>query len=242
VTGPVLVIGASGEVGEGIVSAFLDAGMEVTAAARSRDGLDAMAERLGYPGDLSLHTGSVANMDEAEDLAQAAGRFSSVVIAVNAPRQANRLNALSPDELAALIHADVLTHFIALRTFAPRLSRFGCFLGVGGGAADFVLTSGVYMSMAQAALRQLYRGFALEQGDRGPAIRELIVASVVAGRNHGQADPTWVTPVEIGRAAAAIVQAPSRHDGTIWRIGYRDRTGQPSFGREEDAQVKVLPL
>lgn len=240
--GPVLVIGATGEVGEGIVAQLVRAERDVIAVARRAEALDALVERLGHPAHLRTSCGSIADMAAAGELADAAGQIGAVIVAVNAPRTPERLSEMAPDRLATLLQSDLLTHFIALRTFVPRLPHDGCFVGIGGGAADFILDGGIALSMAQAALRQMYRGFAHELGDDGPAVRELIVASVVAGRAHGQADPLWVTPDEIGERVLGIIDNPRGFPGPIWRIARRDESGVPVFGCEQTNPAKVLPL
>ncbi len=238
----VLVIGGAGEVGEGIVEALLEDGQEVIAAGRTSASLERLAKRLAHFPTLRTLVGSVAGMTEAAQLADAAGPLRVVVVAVNAHRKPVRLTSLSPEALAALLHADLLSHFSAIRTFLPRLPHGGCLIGIGGGAADFILEEGVHLSMAQAALRQMYRGIAQEQAADGAAVRELIVASVVAGRKHGDADPLWVTPLEIGRRIAEMVAAPASFPATVWRIARRGASGQPEFGPEPAAAARALPL
>ncbi|MCG2840916.1 SDR family oxidoreductase [Sandaracinobacter sp. RS1-74] len=238
-----MVIGASGEVGEGVVAALLTAGREVVAAARDKAGLESLAGRLGHPSRLRLLAGSVADDGAAQRLAVEAGAVSHVVVAVNGQRKPLRLKALDTPAMAALLAADLLSHHAAVRCFLPRLPRHGCLVGIGGGSADFILDGGVPMSMAQAALRQMYRGFAHEREGDVPALRELIVASVVAGRRHGEdADPDWVTAGEIGGLVADMLKDPARYPGTIWRIARRGADGRPVVAPEAAAAARTLPL
>lgn len=241
---PVLVIGATGEVGEGIVAALIGGGHAVIAAARRAEGLAALAGRLGHPSALRLQAGSLESDEAAAALAAAAGPVGAVVVAVNAQRRPARLADLDTPALAALVAADLFSHYAAARCFLPRLPEEGAFIGIGGGSADFILDGGVAMSMAQAGLRQMYRGLAHERGhgSDAPALRELIIASVVAGRAHGQADPAWVTAREIGEQVRAMIERPAAFPGTVWRIARRDASGHPVVTAEPLASARALPL
>lgn len=239
---PVLVIGASGEVGEGIAAALLDAGRSVIAVARSTSGLDALQERLGRSERLSTLIGLVDDDAAATRLADAAGPVAAVVVAVNGFRKPSRLADIDSETMAALLRGDLLSHYAALRCFLPRLPADGAFIGIGGGSADFILNGGVYMSMAQAALRNLYRGHAHERPDDAPHLRELIIASIVAGRKHSQADPLWVTPREVGEQVCAMIERPADFPGPVWRFGRRDHTGKPVVTREGGGNARTLPL
>lgn len=242
-TAPVLVIGASGEVGEGVTAALLDAGRRVVAAARSQDNLNALSARLGAPAGLSLAVGSLASDVEAATLADCVGPVSAVVVAVNGSRRMSRLVDIDAPTMASLLHGDLLSHFAAVRCFLPRLPRTGCFIGIGGGSADFILEGGVYMSMAQAALRQMYRGFAHERAGDAPALRELIIASVVAGRHHNtDVDPSWVTAREVGAQVVAMIDSPAAFPGPVWRISRRDNSGRPVVSCENGGDARALPL
>ncbi|QQN75314.1 NAD(P)H-binding protein [Croceicoccus sp. YJ47] len=236
------MIGASGEVGEGVVRQLLAAGHDAVGSARGQAGLDALITRLGHPARLTTVRGSLASVASALALADAVGPVDAVIVAVNAMRAPSRLDTLTPEALAHHMHADVLTHFIAVRVFLPLLPKHGCFLGIGGGAADFILEGGAHVSMAQAALRQMYRGLAFERQTDAPALRELIVASVVAGRNHAIQDGAWVTADELGARVTEIVADPAAFAGTIWRIARRDASGHPRFTHEEGTPARALPL
>ncbi len=243
-TAPVLVIGASGEVGEGIVTAFLNAGRHVIATARSSNSLDALRDRLSAPERLSYLVGAIGSDEDTEALADNAGDISDVIVAVNGQRRPSLLADIDTDTMTSLIKGDLLSHYAAVRCFLPRLPEDGCFIGIGGGSADFILDGGVYMSMAQAALRVMYRGYAHERQHDSPALRELIVASVVAGRPHepGDIDPLWVTPLEIGQQVVNMVERTQDYPGAIWRISRRDESGRPVITSESNSNARVLPL
>lgn len=240
---PILVVGATGEVGEGIVHALLGHGHDVIAVGRTEAKLPALAEIIGNPPALRHFAGSLESDAAAAAIAEKAGAFAGVVISVNSFRQPSRLLDHSSDELTQLMRGDLIAHYTAIRTLLPLLPKDGVFIGIGGGSADFILDGGVYMSMAQAALRNMYRGIVHEQQDNEPTLKELIIASVVNSRRmQGKADPLWVTAREVGEQVTAMIENPASFDGPVWRISRRDNSGNPVVSREGGGDARVLPL
>jgi NAD(P)-dependent dehydrogenase (short-subunit alcohol dehydrogenase family) len=228
--GPLLVIGAAGDVGRGIVEAALVSGRQVVAAGRSAAGLQALADRHGsaalacVSGDLGSEAGAAALWDAAQ---QPFGGIVDVVVSVNAASRLSRLLDWSTDDLAEAMAGNVLTHFIAAKTFLPRMSEAGLLIGIGGGTADFIFPKMAHVSMAQAALRMLYRGLAKEQ-KTGAQVRELMIVSMVAGEsNRETAQPDWVTDVEVGRHVCAILDTPETFAKPILHLRSREQVGQP---------------
>lgn len=241
--GPILVIGATGEVGEGIVHALMGRGHDVIAVGRTEAKLVDLARRVGNPAILRFFTGSLESDEAAVTIAKNAGAFSAVVISVNSFRQPSRLLDHSSDELTQLMRGDLIAHYTAIRTLLPLLPKDGVFIGIGGGSADFILDGGVYMSMAQAALRNMYRGIVHEQSAGEPILKELIIASVVNSRRmQDKADPLWVKAREVGEQVAAMIEEPNKFDGPVWRISRRDDSGNPVVSREGGGDARVLPL
>ena len=225
----VLVIGASGDVGQGIVRAARRNAWHVVAAARSTEKLGAV---LGAPGpglsfcagDLASEEGAAALWDAAVD---AAGRIDAVVVSVNAPVRAAPLDQWAAGDLLTLFSANLLTHFNAARVMVPRLPQNGMFIGIGGGTADTLLPGMAPLSVVQAGLRMLYRGAARELS--GPAqVRELIIDSMVNGPSkRATARPGWLTDDDVGAHVCAILAAPSDFPGPILQLRMRDQVGQP---------------
>jgi NAD(P)-dependent dehydrogenase (short-subunit alcohol dehydrogenase family) len=238
-----LVIGATGDVGRGIVRALLERGHRVAAAARDPARLDALIAELGRPPGLLAVPGSLESDERAakmlEDTRAGSAAIHAVIVAVNAPRRPAALFTHSSDSLTALIRGDLITHYTAARTFVPALAPGGVFVGIGGGSCDFILSGGVAQSVAQAALRMLYRGIAHELAALPVHVKELIIASVVNGagaRDH--ADPSWVTDSEVGRQVAAIVEDPASYPAPVLRIARRDGSGQPVFSSEGPTRIQ----
>ena len=72
----IVVLGAAGGVGEGVVDELLRAGARVLAVSRTDAKLDQLADRLGRPGSLALIVGSVGSEEEASALLLSVRRSS----------------------------------------------------------------------------------------------------------------------------------------------------------------------
>src|SRR5260370_29875235 len=81
----VVVVGATGDAGAGIVRTALGRGWHVVAVARGAARLEALSAQCGNGAALSTMTGSVADDDSARDLAAALGDgHDAVVVSVSA--------------------------------------------------------------------------------------------------------------------------------------------------------------
>lgn len=225
-----LVVGAGGDVGRGIVSAALASGRNVIAVGRDAAKLEKVAE--GHPGAaLACVAGDLASEASAERLWLAArvpfGQIDAAVVSVNMPVARRSLAEWSADDLAATIAGNVLTHFIAAKCILPRLPDSGMFIGIGGGTADFIFPRMAPISMSQAALRMLYRGLAKER-TAGAQLCELMVVSMVAGAsNRNTANDEWITDEEVGQHVCAILDAPDRFAQPILHLRSHAQVGHP---------------
>lgn len=223
----VLVVGASGDVGSGIVEAALQSGRTVVAAGRNAERLASLPrhDRLAtVQGDLAGEAQALRLWDAAS---AAFGGIGDVVVSVNAPVPVRPLAEQDAQDIAAVLAGNVLTHFVAAQTFLPRLPETGLLIGIGGGTADFIFPGMAPISMAQAALRMLYRGLAKERKS-GAQVRELMIVSMVAGQsNRDAAPPDWVTDLEVGRHVCAILDEPGRFPKPVLHLRSRAQVGQP---------------
>lgn len=225
-----LVVGASGDVGQGVVAAALQGGWQVVAAGRGQQRLDKLRDK--HSSDrLAIVAGDLGSEETALAMWSAAtacfGAIDAVLVAVNAPNAARPTLDWQSGELLDVLRDNVITHFVAAKTFIPRLGEDGVYIGIGGGTADFVIPGMGQLSMAQAALRMMYRAIGRDYRGRGPAIRELIIVSMVNGESkRDKAAPDWVTDVEVGQHVCAIVTDPARFPGPILALKSRDQIGQ----------------
>lgn len=228
--GTVLVVGASGDVGRGIVRAALQSGRKVVAVGRNAERLASLSD-LGGGDRLATVQGDLASEAKALELWNAAAAVfagvTDVVVSVDATGAVRPLAEHGTADLAAVLSGNVLTHFVAAKTFLPRLPDSGILIGIGGGTADFIFPGRTPVSMAQAALRMLYRGLARERKS-GAQLRELIIVSMVAGQsNRETAQPDWVSDAEVGAHVCAILDDPGRFPKPVLYLRSRAQVGQP---------------
>jgi NAD(P)-dependent dehydrogenase (short-subunit alcohol dehydrogenase family) len=213
----VIVIGATGDVGRGVVTEALDGGWSVVAVSRRRGSLDELASELVHE-RLSVQEGSLASDAEAVSLVGKLDlvRTDCIVLSVSTPWRPRPLLSTSVADINQALAENLAPHLAAARAFVPRMSDEAVFLGVGGGMADWVSRDLAPVAIVQAAQRNLYRGLARERAEDGPQIRELLIASMVNGRsNRSKAQDTWVTDVQVGREVCAVLADPLAHAGPI---------------------------
>jgi NAD(P)-dependent dehydrogenase (short-subunit alcohol dehydrogenase family) len=223
----VVVVGAAGDVGRGIVAEALAAGWGVTAVSRRADALADLAREIGDDG-LSATAGSVATEGDALAVADAVALQADdcVVVSVHTPWRPRPLGETSSGDLAAVVSANLAPHVAAARAFLPRMGSGAVFLGVGGGMADWVPRGLVPLACAQAAIRNFYRGLEQERPGDAPAVRELLIRSMVNGRSSRyRAKPGWITDRQVGAAACAILADPAGYPGPVVTLPGADHRG-----------------
>jgi NAD(P)-dependent dehydrogenase (short-subunit alcohol dehydrogenase family) len=210
-----LVIGAGGDVGQGIVAAAASRGWTVCAAGRTAARLEAVAAR--HSGVVPI-VGDVGSPDAAMTLminAKAAlGGLDAVIVSVNAPASFRPLFENDEESLIALFRCNIVSHFNAAKAALDVLPAEGVLLGMGGGMADWIPPNGTHQSIVQAGLRNFYRGLAKEYRDR--IVRQMQIVSMVNGASKRDvAQESWLTDCECGEHACAIVARPEEFKGPI---------------------------
>jgi len=227
-----LVIGASGDVGQGVVEKALGKGWTVAAAGRTEEKLLALDKRLGSPKNLRLVPGDIGDESGATALLEKAkaslGTIDAVVVAVNAPNTAKPLLDWTIPEFIKLLRDNLVSHFIAAKTFIPHLADGGIFIAIGGGTADFVIAGMGHLSIVQAAERMMIRALAKEHRGKTTHLRELMIISMVNGAStRQQAAADWLTDTEIGEHITSIIARPAEFPGPILSLKSREQVGVP---------------
>jgi NAD(P)-dependent dehydrogenase (short-subunit alcohol dehydrogenase family) len=215
-----VVIGATGDVGAGIIDEALARRCAVLAIARNADRLAALTGQRRDP-LLSAVAGSIASKQEALTLAQAIslGPGDSVVVSVNVAWDPKPIAETPAADLIRMFEANLIPHLVAAAAFLPLLSSDSAYVGIGGGMADWVPRHRAPVSMAQAAQRNLYRALASERSAGTAAVREVLIASMVNGRsNRSAARPEWITDRQVGAAVCQVVQDPASYPGPVIKI------------------------
>ena len=249
---PILVLGATGVVGGGIVQAAVAQGRPVVAVARDADGLARL--RTSHPdADLSVVTGSVA--DDAASTALAAelrslGRpFAGVVAAIAGMPARGRLLDQPASTLCERVCTDVVPHLAAARALLPLLAdagRGGSYVLIGGPGSELPWSGYGQRSVAAASLRMLARVLHDEARPLGVRVQLLSVEAPVRGEPHRHACPTWPTAAEIGERALSLVAGAANGEAASTRAVIpfaeaRHRSGA-SGSRPEPAPPDAEPL
>lgn len=193
-----IVVGAAGDVGSGIVRSAVRQGWCVTAVGRNAERLAVLEDEHGDR--VAAVAGDIGSDDSAQRLAGALGQVDAVVVSVSPPFAPRTLLEWTGEELIDFVSDHLSPHLVAARHLLPLVRQGGEYLGIGGGMADRVIPNYVPLAIAQSAQRQLYRGIVREARGALPArVRELLVAAFVDGPStRAQARPDWIKDDEIG--------------------------------------------
>lgn len=225
-----LVVGAAGNVGRGIVAAALASGRNVVAAELKDEWLGDLKKHhqgeafAGVTGNVSTEAGATALWEAAR---APFGGVDHVVISVNVPVRLRPLMEFDAAELTQVLAGNVVTHFVAAKTFLPRMPSHGVLIGIGGGTADFIFPQQAHISMGQAATRMMYKGVAKEVKSGAQAHELMIISMVATDANRDIAQPDWVTNVEVGQHICAIFDAPEKFPKPVLHLRSKAQVGSP---------------
>jgi NAD(P)-dependent dehydrogenase (short-subunit alcohol dehydrogenase family) len=211
--GNVVVLGASGGIGRAIVSELIAAGHQVIAVARNREGLDALAERVAAPRQLTLLQGSVATdadaMRLAEQLRELRGRVATVIASVGGPIEGGRLIDRPASFLSRTFDDNVVPHFIAAKHLLPLLAesgRDGLYLLLGSPAAECTWAGYGHLSVSAVAVRMLIQVLREEIKELPVSMRQLQLGTPVrTEKNTKCACPDWIGADEVARRVVELI-------------------------------------
>lgn len=210
----VIVIGASGGIGSGVVASLLDAGHPVVAVGRHRDTLLQLAERFAPSAALTLLPASVESDSAAADLVRQLAalrcRFAGAIVAIGPPRDCGRLLDRDGVFLEDRLHAHVVAQFNAARALIPLLAQNSpnaLYLSVASAATEHPWCGFGHFSIASAALRMLAKVVHAESRDLPVRVQQLALNGLVRTyRNDHCACSEWMDVDAVGRAALDLLQ------------------------------------
>ena len=212
----VLVLGGSGRVGTGVVSALLEAGSPVLAVGRDAARLQRLRELHAEEPALEVMVGSVADDDAARDLARRIGRrprsLRAVVDATAGTRRPMRLLDQPVALLAASLEQDLLPHLAAARHLLPLLQRKGGdrYVLAGGPQARSGWAGYGHASVAVSATRMLAQVLSEEAQPSGVRLQMLSIdAPVWTTENTARACAGWHSALGVGRAVVSLLATRS---------------------------------
>ena len=209
----VLVLGATGTVGGGVVRAAVEAGWPVVAVARDRQSLDELRAR--HP-DARLRTvvGSVADDAAAtallSELRKLTRPFAGVVAALGTGNERGRLLDHPSERLRETFDDAVVPHLVAARHLLPWLAESGRNCGyvlIGGPGSRNPWAGYGHRSIAAAAVHMLARVLHAEALAYSVRLQLLEVESPVrTSDNEKHACKQWPCVDHIGRKALALLK------------------------------------
>lgn len=209
----VLVLGGTGNVGQGIVAALLEAGSPVLVVGRDPGRLAALREQFADEPGLETMLGSVADDGSAralaERIAQRPRALAAVVASLGAPLRSARLLDKSADWLQQRLQTDLVPHVNAAHHLLPLLQPRA------GGAHYVVIGSPCGLrpwaghgdtSVASAALRMFVQ--VLHEEAQGVGVRAQmleVVHPVCTPVNAANACAEWPSALAVGRRVVSVL-------------------------------------
>ncbi|MBU7585310.1 MAG: SDR family oxidoreductase [Nostoc sp. TH1S01] len=225
-----LILGGAGNVGEGIVRAFLKAGAIVVVPSRKPEKLEELRTYLGElaePEKFIPIVGEITHIESAESirdqLLKQFGQLDAVVASLGGWWFGNKpVTEVSITEWQQYLDSNLTSHFIAARTFLPVLKEHkgASYTFIGGAAAEVPIPNVSPVSIPAAG--QLMLTQVLMQENKGSAVRinEVIVHSWVATRTSKErSQPTWISADDIGEFTAWLASdAGAMVNGSLLRL------------------------
>ncbi len=201
-----VVLGATGEVGEGVVAALLARGWRVTAVGRSAERLAGLAARLGGPDALGT---AVLDPEDGgwQRLAGSVGTPQLAVASLGGWSSGPALAVLPRPDFDRVLGDGLVAHLDAAQALLPAMERAGggTYVMLNGAALAPVRGSGA-VSVVTAAQLMLARVLAAEA--RAVVVRSLVIATPVLSRSRPRGRSTWLTAGDVGSAVAALHADP----------------------------------
>lgn len=209
----VLVLGATGQVGSGIVAALLEAGSPVLAVGRDPAKLMKLVEHFPDEPGLDVLAGSVASEDEALWLAAALrGRqrpLRAVIASLAGPVERGRLLDRPADVLARTLEHNLLPHLTAARHLLPLLAGrepAAQYVLIGPPCGECAWAGYGHESVAAAAQRMLAQALHAEARGFGVRLQMLSVDHPVRTDSNGRdACAEWPSALAVGRTAVDLL-------------------------------------
>lgn len=209
----VLVLGATGKVGRGIVQALVEARRPVVAVADDGRELAELAATHA-DADLTVLCASVTGDADAERLAQQLRGLGRVVGAVVVPLSCaggrGRLLDHPASRLGRALEQDLLPQLALARQLVPMLGeagRAGRYLFVLGPGSELPWAGYGYHSITAAAHRMLARVLHDEARCMSVRVQLLAVEAPVSGEPRGVHECSeWPSALAVGRRAAQLLE------------------------------------
>jgi NAD(P)-dependent dehydrogenase (short-subunit alcohol dehydrogenase family) len=202
-----VILGGTGNIGEGIVRAHIAAGATVVLPSRDADrievvrrALDEGADRLvGIEGDTQTFDGMTA---VAEETVARAGLPTHVVASLGGWNGGQPVWQTDEESWNAYFVDPSRAHFAAARAFIPRMTDGGSYTMILGLSAYLGMPATSPRAMHGGALRMLRQTLSAEVGPQRRVNSIAFAPLLSRARPHG--DPTWLHSDHVGRLTLGL--------------------------------------
>ena len=206
------IAGGTGNVGEGIVRAFLKEGATVITSSRKEESLEKLRDLLKDTDTAKLITtiadlGDLASAEQLRDeIVNKHSGLDAVVASIGGTWHRNvPMTEVSMEEWNKFLFTNLTTHFVTAKTFLPVLAKTAgsSYTFLGGGAANQAIPNYSVVAIPAAAQLMMAKVVMQEMADSGVRINEVIANTLVNTRaSQDKAEPSWLTADEIGEYIA----------------------------------------
>src|SRR5262245_20687152 len=217
-----VVIGAAGGVGSGVVGAAVGAGYQVIAIGRNPESLDALA-RSHPEGAVASLAGSFESEEQAagvvRELRSLRRRIVGVVVSIRTPLASGRLLERPARALSETFDQNVVPHFIAAKHLLPILAekhRVALYLVLGCAVSDFAWAGYGHVSIGAAARKMLVQVLREESKDLPVRIQLLqIEGQVCTHKNATMACHGWMPVDVVGRRVVELLEQSDGRESVV---------------------------
>jgi NAD(P)-dependent dehydrogenase (short-subunit alcohol dehydrogenase family) len=249
----VVVLGAAGEVGEGVVRRLRAFGAHVIAVSRAADRLArleraAMLETGGHgPGTLATQVGDVGREDGAmrlrETMAARHGPLDAVIASLGGWRQGPAVTDTPWDAWREALDQSLTAHVLAVRALLPVLAdRAGAsYTLINGGAALHPVPGAGAMCVSAAGQLMLAHVLAAEHRGRAVRVNTLVLSTPVRTRSRPVGREEWISADDAGTHAAYLASdAAAAVRGATVVLDHPNATRDlpPPFGSSGGAEAR----
>lgn len=209
----VVVAGGTGNVGEGVVAAFLAAGARVVVPSRSASKLDALHQRLGDgAGRLIGITGDTSTFPGMEELTAALvrdhGTIHHVVAGLGEWWSGKPVWQVEEAEFDRYFAGVSRLHFAAARALVPHIRNGGTYSFLAGLSAVLPLPGVSLVGMQGGAQLMFARAL---QSDLGERLRvNSLMLGFVTSRARPKGRPEWLSARDVGEVAVKVAEGRVR--------------------------------
>jgi 3-oxoacyl-[acyl-carrier protein] reductase len=215
-TARVVVAGGTGNVGEGLVTAYARGGFEVFVPSRTEEKIESLLSALPPEARGRVHaevvdTDHVSTIERYRDaLVASGGPIDAVVAALGGWWQGAPLHAIGEEKWNGLLDQGLGAHFRFARALIPHLlDHPSSYTFVNGFSATTPYAQAAPMSVSAAAQLMMARVMAEELSGTPVRVNALVLGPIMT-RARPRGRPEWLGAGEVGEFAAELARSGVR--------------------------------